>query len=116
MDKRLEQALDFSNFRHTQTLEKRRLQEKLRVNLTLGFNGGTFFIDRNLIVFLNTIMTDNDSDPLIILDEKMIPILIDDPVTFRQVVISKYISSVNQYYYDYESLKKKRSATAIIDL
>ena len=51
MDVRLEQALDLSKTRYTLFLEKRRLQEKLKADLTYSVNGGQFYIDRNFIVY-----------------------------------------------------------------
>ena len=56
MDVRLEQALDLSKTRYTLFLEKRRLQEKLKADLTYSVNGGQFYIDRNFIVYLNLLV------------------------------------------------------------
>ena len=87
MDERLNRALEFANLRNTQSLEKRRLKEKLKVDLTIGYNGGIFFIDRTLIAFLNAITPEEGLGSSIILDEKMNPVLIDDLIKFKSCEI-----------------------------
>jgi len=116
MDERLQKALDFSNFRHTQHLEKQRLREKVKVDLTLAYNGGRFFLDKNFLAFINTLIPDDGTDTLVVLDDKLDPILIQDIVEFRRVCWDRYFRTVNQYYIDIEALKKKRSVGAVVDL
>jgi hypothetical protein len=116
MDQRLQNALDFSNFRHTQYLEKQRLKEKLQTDLTLAYNGGRFFLDKNFLAFINTLIPEDGTNSMPILDDKLDPILIKDIVEFRQLCWDRYFRTINQYYLDIESLKKKRSVGAIVNL
>lgn len=115
MDERLEKALEFANFRHTLAIEKKRLKEKLKVDLTIAHNGGIFYIDRNLIGVLNSL---NESEPetAVLLDDREVPVLIEDFPSFRTMVIQKYFQVINQYYMDYEALKKKRTVKDLVSL
>lgn len=116
MDERLEQALQFSKYRQTLFLEKRRLQEKLSNDLIIIHNGGKFTISRNLIVFLNLIIPDEGTNSVVLLDDNNNPILVEDLAKFRTDISSLYFSVINQYYMDFEDLKKKRTVKAIVDL
>lgn len=116
MDERLEEALKFANYRHTLFLEKQRLQEKLKTALTFGYGGGTFFLDRNFIVYLNAITPEEGVGSAMLLDDKLNPVYIDNLDQFRSHVMRYYNDVVNQYYLDIEALKKKRTVKAIVDL
>ena len=116
MDPRLEKALEFANFRQTLYLEKVRLQEKLKTELTIGWNGGQFYIDRNLIVFLNLITPEEGTNSVVILDDFHNPIEIDDLIKFKEYAINRYFTLVNQYALDIDALKKKRTVKGIVNL
>jgi hypothetical protein len=116
MDERLAKALEFSNLRHTLHLEKRRLQEKLKADLTLSYNGGVFQIDRNFIVFLNLLTPDEDTTSTVVLDDRQDPIYIENLQEFKRKALNVYHRCINQYYVDFEALKKKRSVKAVVDL
>jgi len=116
MDERLEKALEFSNFKYTAYLEKKRLQEKLKSDLLFYHNGGRFLLDRNFLLFLNLIVPEEGTGAITILDDKLTPVLIEDIVKFQKEAIDRYFSITKQYYVDFESLKKKRSVKSLIDL
>ena len=79
-------------------------------------NGGIFSIDRTFLGFLNFISEDNDGESVIVLDDRQVPILIEDFGAFRREAIQKYFQATNQYYIDYEALKKKRTVKSLVDL
>lgn len=114
MDVRLEQALQTSKFRYTLSLEKRRLQEKLKSDLTFSFNGGQFFIDRNFIVFLNLLTPEEGKLSTTILDDNLNPIYVEDIAELQKNVLATYTRIVNQYQVDFEGLRKKRSVEALL--
>lgn len=116
MDDRLSKALEFANFRHALGLEKKRLQEKLKSDLTIAQNGGIFTIDRNFIVFLNTIDPDSEEESAVVLDDRNVPILIDNVTEFKKFVTETYFRIINQFYLDYEGLKKKRNPASLVGL
>ena len=116
MDERLEKALEFANYRQTLALEKKRLKEKMKAGLTFAQNGGIFFIDRNFLGFLHFISQDEETESAIVLDERQVPILITDLEQFKRIAIQKYFEVTNQYYVDFEALKKKRTVKDIVEL
>jgi hypothetical protein len=116
MDERLERALEFSNFRYTAYLEKRRLQEKLKSDLMFYHNGGRFFLDRNFIVFLNLITPEEGTGTITVLDDKLTPVLVEDIKKLQKEAIDQYSSVTKKYHIEFESLKKKRSVKSLIDL
>ena len=116
MDQRLSQALEFANYRQTLYLEQRRLKEKAKASLTFVYNGGRFFVDRNLIAFLNGVTPQDESNSIVIFDDAYNPILIEDLAKFRRDVINIYCSAANQHYQEISELKKKRTVTAVVGL
>ena len=115
MDDRLEQALEFANFKHTLHIEKKRLQAKLHRDLELAYNGGMFTIDRTFVVFLHLFNPDDDGS-ITILDDNLTPIIILNPIEFHHEVNNTYHRAVNRYRIEFELLKKKRSVKAIVNL
>lgn len=116
MDVRLAQALDLSKFRYTLFLEKRRLQEKLRADLTFSVNGGQFYIDRNFIVFLNLLVPEEGTVSTTVLDDNLTPVYIDNIAELQKTVLDIYTRVTNQYQVDFDALRKKRKPAAIVDL
>jgi hypothetical protein len=52
MDDRLKKALEFANYRQTFAIQRKTLKEKTEAELTHGYNGGVFKIDRSLLTFV----------------------------------------------------------------
>jgi hypothetical protein len=48
MDALLTNALDFSNYKQTLTLQRKVLKERIAAKLAFGHNGGIFKIDQTL--------------------------------------------------------------------
>ena len=116
MDPRLEKALEFSNLRITQSIEQRRLKEKLKSDLTLAHNGGIFVIDRTLLTFLQSLQDRIGNHTAVILDDRMTPIEIKDVVEFSNTVWELYFTKSEQYLWDINDLKKRRRVQDIVDL
>lgn len=116
MEDLLSKALEFSNYRQTLAVQKKILKEKIDQELTYGFNGGIFKIDRSLISFLQMLI---DRDRIIdvpLLDSNDVPILIPDVRNFLDEVLSRYFSSVYNYYEKIQQIKKSRSVEKLVDL
>jgi hypothetical protein len=113
MDKRLQAALDFSNYQQTFAIQRKTLKEKIEAKLTYGFNGGLFRIDKNLLTFVETLSTKRTT--VILLDSNENPILIDNLQEFRDEIFSRYFEATNEYYEKYQQLKKSRSVEKLID-
>lgn len=114
MDSRLEKALEFSNLRMTQSLERRRLKEKLKTELTYAHNGGIFIVDRTLLIFLQSLQSRIGYDSVTILDDKMNPIEIKNVTEFSDAVWHLYLTKSAQYLADLTILKQRRNVEDIV--
>lgn len=115
MDDRLKSALEFSNFKQSFSTKIKQLKEKVDANLTYGYNGGIFKIDRPLLTFVQTLCQLERSN-VILLDHNDNPIMIDDLVSFKDEIFDRYFSSTNNYYNEYQLLKKSRSVERLLDV
>ena len=116
MDERLTNALEFAKYKQTLYLEKKRLQEKLKAELTFPFNGGIFYADRQFIVYLNIITPEEGKLSTTILDDRLNPIYVEDITALQKKALETYSQAVNQYQIEFANLQKKRSVKAIVDL
>jgi hypothetical protein len=116
MDSRLEKALEFSNLRMTQSIERRRLKEKLKTDLTYAHNGGIFVIDRTLLTFLQSLQTKIGHGSSVILDDKLNPVEIKNVSEFADAVWETYFTTTSQYLWDLNNLKQRRKVQDIVEL
>ncbi len=114
MDKRLEQALDFSNFRMILMTRQKNLKTLMNNKLTLIYGGGVFKVDKELISFVNVLMRSNIKK-FIFIDSNDIPILIEDLKDFGRATFDKYREALNQYYKSYQKLSEAREIRKVID-
>ena len=113
MDERLKAALEFSNYQQTFSIQRKTLKEKVEAKLTYGCNGGLFRIDRNLLTFVEIISTKRTTG-IVLLDSNDNPILIDNIADFKDEIFSRYFEATNEYYEQYQQLKKSRSVEKLI--
>lgn len=114
MDEKLEKALEFSNYMVTLNNQKRIIKEQLYENLIYYFNGGQFTIDQVLINFCRNLL-DLGQTETILLDDNDTPIKIENLSDFTDEVLDVYWKAMNQYYNDYEKLRKNRSVKGLIE-
>lgn len=115
MDPKLKTALDFSNYQHTISLQKKVLKERLSSQLTYGKNGGIFLIDYTLIAFVDSMIRRGRTRG-ILLDINQIPVVIEDFEEFFDEIVEKYFNATVEYHSEYQDLKSKRSVEKLIDL
>jgi hypothetical protein len=116
MDTVLQKALDFSNYQQTVNLQRKNLKEQIASKLVYAYNGGIFKIDRELLVFVQTLILLERTSGIILLDVNETPILIDDLDYFKTEIFDRYFSSTLDYYEKYQEIKKKRSVEKLVDL
>lgn len=114
MDERLNKALDFANYRKTFSVQRKTLKEKIDAELTYGFNGGIFKIDRELLNFVEMLIYKDRSENVVLLDVNDNPILVEDLLEFRETIFDRYFTATNKYYEDYKTLKSSRSVEKLI--
>jgi hypothetical protein len=115
MDERLTQALDFANYQQTLSIQTKQLKEKNDARMTIGFNGGIFKIDRSLITFVQMLIDQDRLENVPILDSNQNPILINNLNDFRDEILDRYFSSMNEFYFEYQKIKKARTVKKLVD-
>jgi len=114
MDKRLEQALDFSNFRMILTTRQENLKMLMNNKLTLSYGGGLFKVDKELLSFVGVLIINGHKETVII-DRNDIPIKIEDLEDFANKASAQYGKSIEQYYNSYQKLSEAREIRKVID-
>lgn len=115
MDGRLKQALEFSNYQQTVSIQTKQLKERFDAKLTLGYNGGLFKIDRSLITFVQMLIDQDRSENVPLLDFNQNPVLIENLNNFRDEILDRYFSGMLEYHSEYERIKKSRSIKKLAD-
>jgi hypothetical protein len=115
MNDKLSKALDIANYMVTLANEKKIILEEYKQNLIYFVNGHTFFVSKELINFVKTLIDLGQTDA-VILDDNNIPVDIENLAQFLETLLSVYTSSVNQYQTKYQSLKNNRSVESILEL
>jgi hypothetical protein len=116
MDEQLRKALDFSNYRQTFSIQRKILKEKIEGKLTFGFGGGIFKIDRSLITFVQMLLDKQRTTGVVLLDQNENPVLIDNLENFLNEILDRYFTATNEYFEQYQELKKSRSVEKLVDL
>lgn len=114
MSTRLSKALEFANYRTTLNNQQSQLKAKIQSLLSYSINGGTFTIDVPLITFCKQLI-DEKQKQVILLDIYNNPIQIDVE-KFYEEIRSRYFEVTNEYYVEYEKLRKARKVHKILDL
>lgn len=116
MESQLKSALDFANYRQTFSIQRKTLKEKVDAKLTYGYAGGIFKIDRELINFVQMLLDKQRTEGVVLLDQNGNPVLVDDLEKFQNEIMSRYFEVTNEYFEQYQVLKKSRSVEKLIDL
>lgn len=114
MDQRLEQALNFSNFRLILSTKQKNLKILLNNKLKVSYQGGLFNIDQTLITYLYQLNEMNVSK-CILMDLNGIPILITDIKDMLEIIIDKYNKALESYYKNYQRLEEARDIRKVVD-
>lgn len=110
----IEELLKACDIRQTFNIQLKTFKEKVKSDLTYGFNGGIFYIDRSLLNFIDMLISKNRIHGVIILDINDNPILVDDLEKFQNEIFDRYFTVVNEYYEFYQNIKKSRTVEKII--
>src|SRR5210317_692971 len=114
MSARLNKALEFANYRTTLNNQQAQLKAKIQSLLSYSINGGTFTIDVTLITFCKQLI-DEGQQSVVLLDIYNNPIKVDiEP--FYEEIRSRYFEVTNEYYAEYEKLRKARKVHKILGL
>lgn len=112
MDNKLSTALEFSNYRHTLSVQLNILKTKIKNDLLYSINGGTFEITPELISFLQILHNDGKAST-VILDINYIPIQLSDIHTTLQILKTTYESVTTEYLTQYNKIRQARTVSSI---
>ena len=114
MSTRLTKALEFANYRTTLNNQKEQLKAKTQSLLSFSINGGSFTIDLPLLTFCKQLLDDNQTE-VVLLDIYNNPIKVELE-KFYEEILSRYYEVTNDYYVEYEKLRKARKVHKVLDL
>lgn len=114
MDKRLEKALEFSNFRMILSTRQENLKVLMNNKLMLAYAGGLFKVDQNLLGFLGALTIKGEKE-FIFIDSNDVPVLITNLKDFWDQCISLYSNALKQYYTSYQKLSEAREIRKVIE-
>lgn len=116
MDERIQKAFEVANYMSTLAAQKQIFKEEYHQNLVHYQNGGTFKATRELINFLEVLLSKGHSSDVVLIDDNDLPVEIPDLKQFSEDILSRYFEAVNEYYSKYLRVKKNRSVKGLLDL
>jgi phage terminase large subunit-like protein len=115
MDDRLEKALEHANYNASLALRRENLRLKFENQTLYAANGGLFRVDYALIATVSEFVRSEYEDAILI-DQKQKPVKIDNLTAFLDAITSIYHEASQEYYSDYEMLRKARKVKAVAGL
>lgn len=113
MDERLSKALEFANYSVTLNNQRRALKEKFLADIIYYHNGGCFAVTKELINFVKTLIDTGNEEGVVLIDDNDVPIEIADMQNFLETILNKYFTASNEYYTEYQKIRKQRSVEGI---
>lgn len=114
MSTRLNKALEFANYRVTLNNQTATLKAKTQSLLSYSINGGTFEINLPLLTFCKQLI-DLEHTEAVLLDCYENPIKVELE-SFYEEILSRWFEVTNDYYVEYEKLRKARKVHKVLDL
>lgn len=111
MDEKLEKALEFSNYQKTFQIQKENLKLRLEHMLIVKIDGNIFKCSMELINFIQTCIF---NEYTIILDVNNNPVKLENLKDCLQTLITVYYKAYDEYFDNYELLKKSRNIKKVV--
>ena len=115
MDERIEKAFQTANFMATLSNLRKTALEEYQQSLVYYFQGSSFTVTRELIVFVHT-LTELGYEESIILDDNNIPLNVKNLKEFLDNLREVYTFATNTYLSKYGSIKIKRKVEDLVNL
>jgi hypothetical protein len=112
MDVRLENALSQANYKAALATQKENTKLRYANALVFATNGGLFSSSPSLISFVDLLINKGETDAILI-DDRGNPIMIADLKAFQDGLLTTYHEATNEYYTEFEKLKKARNVKAV---
>jgi hypothetical protein len=115
VDERIEKAFQTANFMATLSNLRKTALEEYKQSLVYYFQGSSFTVSRELIVFVHTLIEIGNTES-IILDDNSIPLNVANLKEFLTNILNVYGQATNLYLTKYVDLKAKRRVEGLVDL
>jgi hypothetical protein len=115
VDERLEKAFQTANYMASLSNLRRVALEEFKQGLIYYFQGSSFTVSRELIVFVHT-LTELGNTESVILDDNNIPLNITNLKEFLTNILNVYGLATNAYLAKYSEIKSKRRVEGLVDL
>jgi hypothetical protein len=115
VDERIEKAFQTANFMATLSNLRKTALEEYQQSLIYYFQGSSFTVTRELIVFVHTLI-ELENKESIILDDNNIPLNIANLTEFLTNILNVYGQATNAYLSKYGSIKSKRKVEDLVNL
>ena len=115
MDERTEKAFQTANFMATLSNLRKTALEEYNQSLVYYFQGSSFTVTRELIVFVHTLTELGNTDS-VILDDNNIPQNVTNLKEFLTNILNVYGLATNTYLSKYSEIKSKRRIEGLVEL
>jgi hypothetical protein len=115
VDERIEKAFQTANYMATLSNLRKTALEEYKQSLVYYFQGSSFTVTRELIVFVHT-LTELENTESIILDDNNIPQNVTNLKEFLTNILNVYGQATNLYLAKYVDLKSKRRVEGLVEL
>ena len=115
MDERIEKAFQTANFMATLSNLRKTALEEYKQSLVYYFQGSSFTVSRELIVFVHTLIELENTES-IVLDDNSIPQNITNLKEFLTNILNVYGLATNTYLSKYVEIKSKRRVEGLVEL
>lgn len=113
MDQRLNDALEFSNYRLTLANHKKNLRLRAEALQVVSHAGGMFRADTALITWLDLVIR-SGAEQYVLIDQNDQPVLITDLAVLKDRLFDAYTKSMNLLHVEYEKIKRARTVQKIV--
>jgi hypothetical protein len=115
VDEKIKRAFEIAEFASTFSAQKQILKEEYIQNLNYYYNGGIFFITKELITFVKTLKDISTEKSTVLVDQNHTPIEILDINEFLENLLSKYYFATNEYFTRFQNLKTSRTIESVLE-
>lgn len=113
MDKRLQEALDYSNYRLTLSTQKKNIKLRAEALQLVTDSGSMFRATEEMILWTNYLAGSNITE-YVLLDVNDQPILVTDIKSLHDKLLDAYSKSANLFYSEIEKIKRARTVDKIV--
>lgn len=112
----IKKAFEFADYMSVISNQKNLLKEQFHQSIVYYEFGGTFTLNKELLTFVQLLISTNQTKNVILIDDNSIPVNIPDLNLFFNKIFDQYNNSVSLYYKNYLDLVSKRRVEKIVNL